>query len=101
LGAAVARDLEEGVSEEREQITAWLTRYALTQGILKVSGEVCHNISSGMLSYGGGGYAHGNDWHRSVEAATARAEKMRADKLASLRKQIAAMERLQIKVKDL
>lgn len=77
---------------EREKIKAWITKYALTKGIELVNGEVCHAVSSGMLSYWGHATAHGDDWHRTPEAALARAEKMRHAKIVSLRKSIAKME---------
>lgn len=82
---------------KNECIKAWVTKYALTEGILLVEGEVCHSISSGMLSYGRHGTAHGKDWHRTPEAALARAEDMRKKKIASLRKSIEKMERLTFK----
>ena len=79
---------------EDEKAIAWVTRYALTDGIRAVKGSVCHNISSGMLDYGAGSYAHGNDWHRTPEAALARAEEMRVAKIASLKKSIAKLEKM-------
>lgn len=88
---------------EREVIKAWVTTYALTQGILVVEGEVCHEINSAMLSYRSSGYeypmnAHGKDWHRTPEAALARAEEMRTAKIASLKKSITRLEALKFTV---
>lgn len=77
---------------QREHIKAWVTKYALTEGITIVDGDVCHDISSDMLSYGKYGVAHGKDWHRTSDAALARAEEMRKAKIASLKKSIAKME---------
>ena len=82
---------------KNEDITAWVTKYALTDGIQKVSGTVRHETSSDMLSYIGSRYdwrecVHGNDWHRTPEAALARAEEMRKNKIASLKKSIAKLE---------
>ena len=77
---------------ERENIKAWVTKYALTKGIELVNGKVCHDINSGMLSYWEHATAHGDDWHRTPEAALARAEKMRHAMIASLRKSIAKIE---------
>jgi len=82
---------------EKEKIKAWITKYALTEGIQLVNGEVCHGISSTMLTYGQYGTAHGIDWHRTPEAALARAEEMRIAKIKSLRKSIAKMESLVFK----
>lgn len=78
--------------EQDEHITAWVTTWALTRGILRVNGRVCHNISSKMLSFGQHGCAHGKDWHRTPAAAVARAQEMRKDKIASLRKSIKKLE---------
>ena len=84
---------------ENEIITAWVTKYALTKGILEVSGEVCHASSAGNhLRWGHYFGAHGKNWHRTREAAVTRAEAMRAAKLASLRKSIAQMESLNFAV---
>ena len=77
-----------------EHIKAWVTSYALTSGIRCVTGRVCHSIDSGMLAYGTYGNAHGNDWHRDPVAAIARAEEMRKAKIASLKKQIAKLEKM-------
>lgn len=77
-----------------ETITAWVTKYALTTGIERVEGEVNHGISSSMFSYGPMSGAHGNDWHRTPEAALARAEEMRTAKIASLKKSVAKIEKL-------
>lgn len=86
---------------KNERIKAWITKYALTDGITVVDAEVCHDINSGMIAYGDVGYgsqhAHGKDWHRTPEAALARAEDMRKAKIASLRKSIEKMERMTFK----
>jgi hypothetical protein len=82
-----------------EKITAWVTKHALTRGILTVDAEV---YDDGCISWRGSSmfvqYAHGKDWHRTQAAALARAEEMRAKKIASLRKKIAALKRLQFKL---
>jgi len=83
---------------KNENITAWVTKYALTSGIHKVSGEVRHETSSKMLRYiktsSGRHYsfARGNEWHRTPEAALERAEKMREAKIAALKKSLAKLE---------
>lgn len=65
-----------------EKIKAWITKYALSEGIHVVDGVVCHNISSTMLKYGRHGYAHGKDWHRTQDEAIKRAEENCIDKEA-------------------
>lgn len=89
---------------EYEKITAWVTKYALTFGIEEVFGEICGDGS--MLKYMQKGpfpvFAHGEGkgWHRTPEAAIARAEEMRKAKIASLKKSIAKIEKMEFKVKS-
>lgn len=71
----------------------WITTYALSEGILEHEAEKTHSES--MIAYDNGRYAHGNDWHKNKEAAIARAEQMRTKKIASLKKQLAALEKLE------
>ena len=89
---------------KNENITAWVTKYALTDGIQKVSGTVRHETSSDMLSYIGSRYdwrcVHGKDWHRTPEAALARAEEMRKNKVASLNKSIAKLEAIKFSAEE-
>jgi hypothetical protein len=86
------------MSNDRETVHAWVTKYALSTGIFEIDGEVNHKISSSMLSWraedGWSMSAHGANWHRTREEAIAHAEKMRSKKIASLKKQIAKLERL-------
>lgn len=83
---------------EDEHIKAWVTKYALTSGISCVEGTVCHGSSGRMLRYTRPGciqeYAHGDDWHRTPEAALARAEEMRRAKIVSLKKNMSKLETL-------
>ena len=73
-----------------EIMRIWITKYALTDGILEQEGEKLDDstVRVGLL------YLHreGVDWHTSRESAIARAEVMRKKKIESLRKQIAKLE---------
>lgn len=67
---------------------AWVTIYALTKGILEVEGDVegamlCYRTTPGERW---AEYAHGKEWHRTLEGAKERAERMRQNKVESLRK---------------
>ena len=80
----------------------YITKYALTAGILEVDGEVSSNSPTLMgFKYPADNWwysiAHGEgkEWHRSLEAAQARAKQMRDKKIASLRKQIAKLESIE------
>lgn len=75
---------------DREKITAWVTKYALTTGIEKVEGEADDN----HLRYDKYGSAFGNDWHRTRDAAVKRAEEMRLKKIASVKKQLEKLEKM-------
>jgi hypothetical protein len=75
----------------------WVTQYALSKGIAPVEHA---ELSEGgtmvsWLSPGGWRmFAHGNAWHRTEADAITDAERRRATKIASLKKQIAKLEKL-------
>lgn len=73
---------------------AWITKYALTSGIFEAEAEAGTPPSVIAVRQPGEltAYFHANDWHKSKEDAIARAEEMRAKKIASLRKSIAKLE---------
>lgn len=78
-------------------ITVWITKYALTTGIMTEQVEEPTQRSPNMIcarALGPSAFFHGKDWHRTKEAAATRAEEMRKTKLASLKKQIIKLERL-------
>jgi len=86
-----------------ERVFAWVTKYALTDGIKVVDATVHHSINSKMISWKEGEYsnnAHGKDWHRTPEEAVLRAEEMRKAKIESLKKSIKKMESLKFLIKD-
>jgi len=87
-----------------ETIKVWITKYALTDGIVLVEAETTH--SADMITYRPGSwgkqYAHGEgrEWHRTPESALKRAEEMRTKKIASLRKSIAKLEAMKFEAPD-
>jgi hypothetical protein len=78
----------------------FVTKYALTQGILEVEVEGEPTVGDMVVSIPKPGnyrdcfHGEGKDWHRTLDAARERAEKMRLAKVASLKKSIAKFERL-------
>lgn len=80
----------------------WITKYALTAGVLVRNGEP--SFDSEMMGYIDEGrcknYVHKPHWHTSQEEALSHAEDMRAKKLQSLENQIAKIRNLQIKIKE-
>jgi hypothetical protein len=80
--------------------SAFITKYALTAGIQE---RKVQKIEDGMLTavvpggLNGVQYFHGEgrEWHRTIEGAKDWAEKMRIKRISSLRKQIAALEKME------
>lgn len=80
-------------------VRIWATTHALTAGIREY---VTRKIDDGMAvaidpnGINGASFFHGEgrQWHRTREDAERRAEEMRRKKIASLKKQIAALEKL-------
>jgi K+-transporting ATPase c subunit len=75
-----------------EPIAVFVTKFALTKGIIETQGVVQTDINESMISVQSLGQCfHKNQWFRTREEAVARAEQLRAKKIASLQKQIAAL----------
>lgn len=80
----------------------WITKYALSTGIFEAEVNEPNSTTPGLIVAPGrvvgrfDQYFHGEgrEWHRTPEAAVLKAEKMRAEKIASLRKSIAKLEKL-------
>lgn len=86
----------------KETFTAYVTKYALTTGILEVVANWDEAVPE-MISYKTPGsffkqYAHRGDWWRDVDSAKERAESMRTKKIASLNKSIDKMMGLKVEV---
>ncbi len=80
--------------------TAYITKYALTHGILIAEATLCeHSSKPGTMievaPYGRNVYFHGNDWHRTKQGATSRAWEMLSDKIASVNKQLAKLLKME------
>jgi hypothetical protein len=70
----------------------WITKYALSKGIIE---SEARDADGGYVSCPGFyGLFGGSDWVRSKEAAQLTAESMRIHRIASLKKQIAKLEKL-------
>ena len=80
---------------------AWITKYALTKGILVIEGEPSNGATDMFVGSKDNEhgfifpYFHGEgkEWHRTPEAAVQRAIKMKADRLHSLHRSIAKLEK--------
>lgn len=73
----------------------WITKYAISSGILEKEARENENFP-GMITTDDGSYFHGEgkDWTRTKEEAIAIAEKMKAKKIESLKKQIKKLENM-------
>ena len=79
----------------------YITKYALTTGIIKAQGRLCEQPT--MIDIGKGQYFHGCDWHETMEAAESRVAVMVTKKIASMRKQMSLIEAIRLngaKVED-
>jgi hypothetical protein len=82
--------------EDEKIIVAWISKYALSSGEVspvkvRISASFPGMASSAeniLQSF------HGDDWHRSKEAACEKAESMRIRKIVSLKKQITKLEKM-------
>lgn len=87
---------------DKQLTTAYITRYALTAGIIKREGEITDSASFRYKDPQAWGTS--NIWHtdyRLTEAeALATAEDMRKRKIASLKKQIAKLEAMTFTIKE-
>lgn len=76
--------------------TFFVTKYALTQGILEIKAI---ELKDGMIKHIDRGHTvyylgEGREWHRTKDEAVKKANELREKKLASLKKQIAKLEGL-------
>jgi hypothetical protein len=95
------------IATEKKIITAWITKYALTQGIIKAEVEECGDASGefgGMILYKRSGeswpqYFHGEgkEWHRTYESALKKADEMRQARIKSLQEQITKLQGVEFK----
>ncbi len=78
----------------------YITKYALTEGIIETELEVCTTVGEGSMTLapklGYCIYFHGEgrEWHRTKESAIKQANLMVGRKLTSLRKKVAELEAL-------
>ena len=82
------------MSSSKKLVKAWISKYALTQGILQVSNA---EMSEQILTYHDDVmiysiYGKGKTWHLTLDEALDRAEEMRIKKIKSLKKQIKKLE---------
>lgn len=84
---------------EEKIVTAYVTRYAVSAGVMRVRGRYREGEPKPMLSYRHPGssydiYVSHKDWHLTEAAALADVEKRLKRKLASLVKQVTTIEKM-------
>lgn len=86
------------MKEAPERFNAYITRYALSDGIRVETVELSRSTSTCIHVLRDGRdtnqYFYGKDWHRTKEEAAARAEEMRLKKIKSIKAQLAKLEKL-------
>lgn len=66
----------------------WITKYALTEGILEKEAKDEHDGCVSVREGGFTSYFHGKDWHIDRKMAALRAENMRTKRLIALAKKV-------------
>ena len=75
----------------------WITKYALTKGIIEVDGELISSDFVSILNRGVSLPTHWfykGDWHSDKQSAIKKAEEMRQKKIESMKKQIQKLEEM-------
>ncbi len=79
----------------------WITKYALSSGIICVDdAEICGNANSMLIYAGTYFHGEGREWHCTEDGAVKKAEKMRSEKIDSLNRSITKLKKLTFIVKD-
>lgn len=81
----------------------YITKYALTQGIIEAEAEAVgpttsHNMISTKDKNGRLRHWHGDDWWFELKEALNHVERMRVRRIHSLKRQIEKLERLDINI---
>lgn len=75
-------------------IKVWISKYALTTGIIekevRINDELAVSVESQLDSY----YGEGKQWHKTKEDAIKRAEEMRKRKIISVEKQLKKLKEM-------
>ena len=89
--------------KEGDIFEGFVTKYALTRGIIKTKLELCkwfdsdyYYVQAPKLDHS---YFHGKEWHRTLEEAEDQARVMQMKKIASLKNQISKLENMKFDVK--
>lgn len=73
-------------------------KYGLTEGIIIVEAEIYRNGKIYVPGQYGGSYYNEKEWSENLDDAIAAVEQMRLKRIESLKKKIAKLEKLKVKV---
>lgn len=83
------------MDEHEQTFEGFITKYALTRGIRKATLKVDGAGYASERPFSFLGFSGKSGWARTKEEAVKQAEAMRKKKIASLKKQIAKLEKLE------
>jgi hypothetical protein len=78
-------------------VKVWITKYALTSGVIETDARVCEETNGIMIEAKPYGYFHKPDWHDNKVSAEDRVCDMINKQLASLEKQLDKLRKLDAK----
>lgn len=80
-----------------KQFKAWITKYALTRGILEMTVEQSDDLPSCvhvLRRFSWSFYGEGREWHRTRKSAEKRAKQMLCNKIMALSRQIDKLKKM-------
>lgn len=75
----------------------WVTKYALTKGIMEKEAELCDNTDGRMIRIKDNPYNEyyaGGEWFHTKEEAVQKAEELKVKKIKSVKKQLEKLQNL-------
>lgn len=91
-----------------EKLIVYITKYALTRGIIRAKAQTCDDIGKGIISAAIDPrennhlfFGEGREWHRTLGEAENRFESMKSEKYDNLKNQMLKLAHKQIKMIDL
>jgi hypothetical protein len=81
--------------ESRTRFKAWISKYALSRGVFEVEVEDRFDIAPTLIASTDNQSLYRRDqWHRTMEVALEKAEKMRVTRIAALQRQLGKLKKL-------
>lgn len=92
----VCEEYDKLIEKERWILKIWITKYALTQGILELEAERCNNTNPDLIKTEKHGFflGEGKEWYTTKEEAITKAEQIKQAKINGLKKQLKKLENM-------